>query len=269
MGRGRIEIKRIENNTSRQVTFCKRRNGLLKKAYELSVLCDAEVALIVFSSRGRLYEYANNSVKATIERYKKVHTVGSSSGPPLLEHNAQQFYQQESAKLRNQIQMLQNTNRHLVGDSVGNLTLKELKQLESRLEKGISKVRARKNELLAAEINYMAKRETELQNDHMNLRTKIEEGEQQLQQVTVARSVAAAAAATNVELNPFLEMDTKCFFPGGPFATLDMKCFFPGGYQMLEATAAQHRQMLTTELNLGYQLALPNSDAANNNPHQF
>ena len=60
MGRGKIEIKRIENNTNRQVTFCKRRNGLLKKAYELSVLCDAEVALIVFSSRGRVYEYANN-----------------------------------------------------------------------------------------------------------------------------------------------------------------------------------------------------------------
>ncbi|THU49980.1 hypothetical protein C4D60_Mb06t15270 [Musa balbisiana] len=60
MGRGKIEIKRIENTTSRQVTFCKRRNGLLKKAYELSVLCDAEVALVVFSSRGRLFEYANN-----------------------------------------------------------------------------------------------------------------------------------------------------------------------------------------------------------------
>lgn len=63
IGRGKIEIKRIENTTNRQVTFCKRRNGLLKKAYELSVLCDAEVALIVFSSRGRLYEYANNRYK--------------------------------------------------------------------------------------------------------------------------------------------------------------------------------------------------------------
>lgn len=59
-GRGKIEIKRIENTTNRQVTFCKRRNGLLKKAYELSVLCDAEVALVVFSARGRLYDYANN-----------------------------------------------------------------------------------------------------------------------------------------------------------------------------------------------------------------
>jgi len=60
LGRGKIEIKRIENTTNRQVTFCKRRNGLLKKAYELSVLCDAEVALVIFSTRGRLYEYANN-----------------------------------------------------------------------------------------------------------------------------------------------------------------------------------------------------------------
>ncbi|KAF8725369.1 hypothetical protein HU200_019885 [Digitaria exilis] len=204
------------------------------------------------------------SVKATIERYKKAHAVGSSSGPPLLELNAQQYYQQESAKLRNQIQMLQNTNRHLVGDSVENLSLKELKQLESRLEKGISKIRARKSELLSAEINYMVKRETELQNDHMNLRTKIEEGEQQLQQVSVARSAAAAAAS--VELNPFLQMDTKCFFPAAsPFAALDMKCFFPGGLQMLEA----HRQMLTTELNLGYQLAPQGPDAVVNNPHQF
>nr|GEY29191.1 floral homeotic protein AGAMOUS-like isoform X1 [Tanacetum cinerariifolium] len=80
LGRGKIEIKRIENTTNRQVTFCKRRNGLLKKAYELSVLCDAEVALIVFSSRGRLYEYANNRsvaeenigyVSEGIQDYKK------------------------------------------------------------------------------------------------------------------------------------------------------------------------------------------------------
>ena len=59
MGRGRVVMKRIENKINRQVTFSKRRNGLLKKAYELSVLCDAEVALIVFSSRGKLYEFGS------------------------------------------------------------------------------------------------------------------------------------------------------------------------------------------------------------------
>lgn len=61
MGRGRVELKRIENKINRQVTFAKRRNGLLKKAYELSVLCDAEVALIVFSTRGKLYEFCSSS----------------------------------------------------------------------------------------------------------------------------------------------------------------------------------------------------------------
>ncbi|KAJ4843434.1 hypothetical protein Tsubulata_045404 [Turnera subulata] len=60
MGRGRVELKRIENKINRQVTFAKRRNGLLKKAYELSVLCDAEVALIIFSNRGKLYEFCSS-----------------------------------------------------------------------------------------------------------------------------------------------------------------------------------------------------------------
>lgn len=60
MGRGKIEIKKIENTTSRQVTFSKRRGGLLKKAHELAVLCDAEVALVIFSSTGKLFEYASS-----------------------------------------------------------------------------------------------------------------------------------------------------------------------------------------------------------------
>ncbi|WOL07472.1 hypothetical protein Cni_G16213 [Canna indica] len=60
MVRGKTQMKRIENATSRQVTFSKRRSGLLKKAFELSVLCDVEIALIVFSARGKLYEFASS-----------------------------------------------------------------------------------------------------------------------------------------------------------------------------------------------------------------
>ncbi|CAI9770035.1 unnamed protein product [Fraxinus pennsylvanica] len=71
MGRGKIVIRRIDNSTSRQVTFSKRRSGLLKKARELSILCDAEVGLIVFSSTGRLYDYSSTSMKSVIERYNK------------------------------------------------------------------------------------------------------------------------------------------------------------------------------------------------------
>ncbi|KAG5543768.1 hypothetical protein RHGRI_016502 [Rhododendron griersonianum] len=59
MGRGKIVIRRIDNTTSRQVTFSKRRNGLLKKAKELAILCDAEVGVIIFSSTDKLYESAS------------------------------------------------------------------------------------------------------------------------------------------------------------------------------------------------------------------
>ncbi|KAK3039223.1 hypothetical protein RJ639_027927 [Escallonia herrerae] len=60
MVRGKIQMKPIENATSRQATFLKRQNGLLKKAYELSVLCDAEVALIIFSQKGRLFDLTSS-----------------------------------------------------------------------------------------------------------------------------------------------------------------------------------------------------------------
>ncbi|PKA65030.1 KH domain-containing protein [Apostasia shenzhenica] len=146
MGRGKIEIKRIESTTNRQVTFCKRRNGLLKKAYELSVLCDAEVALIVFSSRGRLYEYSNN--------------------------------------------------RHLMGDSLSSLSIKELKQLESRLERGITRIRSKKHEMLFAEIEYMQKRETELQTENMYLRTKMAENERAQEANIVANAAALGTLPT-------------------------------------------------------------------------
>ncbi|KAL0749410.1 agamous-like MADS-box protein AGL11 isoform X2 [Brassica napus] len=174
MGRGKIEIKRIENSTNRQVTFCKRRNGLLKKAYELSVLCDAEVALIVFSTRGRLYEYANNNIRSTIERYKKASD--NTNTHSVQEINAA-YYQQESAKLRQQIQTIQNSNRHLMGDSLSALSVKELKQVENRLEKAISRIRSKKHELLLAEIENLQKREIELDNESIYLRTKIAEVE--------------------------------------------------------------------------------------------
>ncbi|KAJ6917277.1 hypothetical protein NC652_019599 [Populus alba x Populus x berolinensis] len=68
MTRKKIQIKKIDNIAARQVTFSKRRRGLFKKAYELSTLCDAEIALIVFSATGKLFEYSNTSMGEVIER---------------------------------------------------------------------------------------------------------------------------------------------------------------------------------------------------------
>ena len=63
MGRRKIEIKLIENHTKRQVTYSKRRDGILKKAHELSVLCDANISLIMISHNHKLHEYLSPGLK--------------------------------------------------------------------------------------------------------------------------------------------------------------------------------------------------------------
>ncbi|EAY83215.1 hypothetical protein OsI_38424 [Oryza sativa Indica Group] len=65
MGRGKVQVRRIENEVSRQVTFSKRRPGLLKKAHEIAVLCDVDVAAIVFSAKGNLFHYASSHTTIT------------------------------------------------------------------------------------------------------------------------------------------------------------------------------------------------------------
>lgn len=72
MGRKKIQIARIPDERNRQVTFTKRKNGLLKKAMELSVLCDAEIAVIIFSNtggEGRLFDYCSTDLRHTLERF--------------------------------------------------------------------------------------------------------------------------------------------------------------------------------------------------------
>ncbi|KAG7387086.1 myocyte enhancer factor [Phytophthora pseudosyringae] len=69
MGRKKIQIKRIEDDRNRQVTFAKRKNGIFKKAMELSKLCDCEIALIVFDSNEKLYQYSSTSVDQILLKY--------------------------------------------------------------------------------------------------------------------------------------------------------------------------------------------------------
>lgn len=60
MGRGKIAIQKIDDSSRRQVTFSKRRSGLMKKAKELAILCDAEVGVMIFSSTGKLSDFASS-----------------------------------------------------------------------------------------------------------------------------------------------------------------------------------------------------------------
>ncbi|XVE72292.1 hypothetical protein DITRI_Ditri11bG0027500 [Diplodiscus trichospermus] len=124
MGRERVELKRIENKINRQVTFAKRRNELLKKAYELSVLCDAEVALIIFSNRGKLYEFCSSpSMLKTLERYQKCSycAVEVTKSTKELESSYREYM-----KLKARCEGLQRTQRNLLGEELRPLNSKEL-----------------------------------------------------------------------------------------------------------------------------------------------
>ncbi|KAI1321784.1 Ribosome-releasing factor 2, mitochondrial [Mortierella claussenii] len=69
MGRKKIQIKTIMDERNRQVTFQKRRFGLMKKAMELSVLCDCQIGLIIFNSNNKLVQYSSHDIDSILLRY--------------------------------------------------------------------------------------------------------------------------------------------------------------------------------------------------------
>jgi HKD family nuclease len=78
------------------VTFTKRKFGLMKKAYELSVLCDCEIALIIFNSSNKLFQYASTDMDKVLLKYTEYNEphesrtnsdiVEVSVGPPVKLH---------------------------------------------------------------------------------------------------------------------------------------------------------------------------------------
>ncbi|XP_042455544.1 agamous-like MADS-box protein AGL61 [Zingiber officinale] len=68
-GRRKIEIKRIEKEEERQVCFSKRRASLFNKANELSHLCGAQLAVVVFSPGGKPFSYGHPSVDSILDRF--------------------------------------------------------------------------------------------------------------------------------------------------------------------------------------------------------
>ncbi|XVF85779.1 hypothetical protein PTKIN_Ptkin17bG0144900 [Pterospermum kingtungense] len=173
MGRGRVELKRIENKINRQVTFAKRRNGLLKKAYELSILCDAEVALIIFSNRGKLYEFCStSSMQNTLERYHRCTYGALENGQT--ETDTQSNYQ-EYLKLKAKVEVLQRSQRHFLGEDLGELGTEELEQLEHRLDFTLKQIRSTKMHFMLDQLSDLQRKEETLLEANRNLRKKLEE----------------------------------------------------------------------------------------------
>ncbi|GAV69847.1 SRF-TF domain-containing protein/K-box domain-containing protein, partial [Cephalotus follicularis] len=181
MGRGRVQLKRIENKINRQVTFSKRRAGLLKKAHEISVLCDAEVALIVFSHKGKVFEYSTEScMEKILERYERY----SYAERQLVGNDAelQGNWSLDYMRLKAKVELLQRNHRHYMGEDLDSLSLKELQNLEQQLDTALKHIRTRKNQLMHESISELQKKERAIQQQNNFLAKQIKENESTLAQ---------------------------------------------------------------------------------------
>ncbi|KAI9079274.1 hypothetical protein K1719_038759 [Acacia pycnantha] len=174
MTRRKIQIKKIDSITARQVTFSKRRKGLFKKAQELSTLCDAEIALLVFSSTGKLFDYTSSSMQQVIERYDQhsaIQRLGQSSVDLQLEGDENKLNKVVAERTREL--------RRLNGEELQECTLEELQELEERLQRGLSRVSKTKHERIVKQINARRRKGIQFmeQNQRMKQRLAQEQGQ--------------------------------------------------------------------------------------------
>ncbi|KAK6157776.1 hypothetical protein DH2020_012024 [Rehmannia glutinosa] len=157
MGRGKVELKRIENKINRQVTFSKRRGGLLKKAHEISVLCDAEVALI------RRYRTSMDRILEKYERYSFAERQLVPSEP-----QSPANWTLEYSKLRARIDLLQRNHRQYMGEDLDSMSLKDLQNLEQQLDTALKNIRSRKEKAIQEQNSMLSKQIKEKEQEMAN-----------------------------------------------------------------------------------------------------
>ncbi|KAJ4964991.1 hypothetical protein NE237_016840 [Protea cynaroides] len=166
MGRQKIEIKRINCEASRQVTFSKRRAGLFKKASELCTLCGAETAILVFSPAGKVFSFGHPSVDSVVERFlsenappqeESMQIVEAHRGASVRELNRQYtevVNQLEMEKKRAEVIQQSSAAQVRQGEAwweapIDNMGLLELQQLMISMEQLKRNVTKRADELVA------------------------------------------------------------------------------------------------------------------------
>ncbi|XP_027078661.1 MADS-box protein SVP [Coffea eugenioides] len=171
MAREKIQIRKIDNATARQVTFSKRRRGLFKKAEELSVLCDADVALILFSSTGKLFEYSSSSMKEILERHNLHSKNLEKMEQPSLE--LQLVENSNCSRLSKEVAEKSHQLRQMRGEELQGLTVDDLQQLERSLEAGLNRVIEKKGEKIMKEINHLQRKGMQLMEENERLKQQV------------------------------------------------------------------------------------------------
>nr|AIU94284.1 PISTILLATA-like protein [Prunus pseudocerasus] len=173
MGRGKIEIKRIENSSNRQVTYSKRRNGIIKKAKEITVLCDAKVSLVIFASSGKMVEYCSPSVTVT-DILDKYH---GQAGKKLWDAKHENL-SNEVDRVKKDNDSMQVELRHLKGEDITSLTHKELMALEAALENGLASNRDKQSKF----IDMVIENDRALEEEHKRLTYELHKQEMKIEE---------------------------------------------------------------------------------------
>ncbi|GKU92531.1 hypothetical protein SLEP1_g6244 [Rubroshorea leprosula] len=84
-GRQKIEMKKIENEDDKLITFSKRRTGIYKKASELVTLCGAEIGFVVFSPAGKPFSFGHPSIESIVNKYLNENPPPNDNTHPLVE----------------------------------------------------------------------------------------------------------------------------------------------------------------------------------------
>ncbi|KAJ0007293.1 hypothetical protein Pint_29336 [Pistacia integerrima] len=153
-GRQRIEIKKLENKNSLEVAFSKRKKGIFNKASELSLLCGAQVAIIIMSPNNRPFSYGHPSVKTLLDRFFSGNNESSEFSTnneafDTIKHEIDRLQDQfeEEEKIAKEIKHRNETNDHNWWEQqrVDDMGLDELEQFVNSLEQLRSNVAARVN----------------------------------------------------------------------------------------------------------------------------
>ncbi|XP_076928972.1 protein VERNALIZATION 1-like [Bidens hawaiensis] len=161
MGRGKVELKRIQDKVSRQVSFTKRRNGLMKKAHELSVLCDVDVAVFVFSGKNRLSEFSTgDSMPEILNRYQDYKQADEAVRKIVREELTLQ-----GRDVRTVDELTRIIQRDLNEHKVQHSDVTELCQLEKQTESVLRQVRTIKTQLMLGVVKNLQEEQKQLRQE--------------------------------------------------------------------------------------------------------
>ncbi|KAM0920837.1 hypothetical protein ACQ4PT_007255 [Festuca glaucescens] len=206
--RERISIRKIENLAARQVTFSKRRRGLFKKAEELSILCDAEVGLAVFSATGKLFNFASSSMNQIIDRYNShSKTLQRADEPSQLDLREDG----NCTKLREELAEASLWLRQMRGEELQSLNVQQLQALEKSLESGLGSVLKTKSKKIMDEISELERKRVQL----------IEENSRLKEQASKMEMQVAADSPVVYEEGQSSESVTNTSYPRPPLDTED------------------------------------------------